>query len=100
MHPIFPLLDDKFEDSQQRQQLVSKEPFVCTAILTIASRFVWVDGRPGSPRARGIHELLFKQVQSNIHNVVWLANETCGSERSIWAVVECILLFVEWVCVV
>lgn len=98
MHPFFPLVDDRYCDPVNRGELLSQEPLLCTAILAVTSRYVWPSKLPSYPRAYETHNALFRQVQLNIHERLWGISGGGGKVNSILGMIECIILFIEWVC--
>lgn len=95
MEPLFPVIDETFRDPARRRALIN-EPVLCTAILTVASRYVWFEGSPSSSRVHEIHSMLFKQAQACIHQSLWVVESDASRENHILATIESIVLFVEW----
>ncbi|KAF4539142.1 C6 transcription factor [Lasiodiplodia theobromae] len=96
MQPLYPVVDETYQDSERRHVLVVNEPVLCTAILTVTSRYAWLDGTPASSRAHEIHSLLFKQAQQSIHQSLWGVENDVGRESRMLSIIESILLLVEW----
>ncbi|KAL1614685.1 hypothetical protein SLS54_009558 [Diplodia seriata] len=92
MHPLYPVVDETYRDSSRRHALVVSQPVLCTALLTVASRYAWLDGTSASSRAHEIHSLLFKQTQQSIHQSLWGVESDAGRESRILTIIESILL--------
>ncbi|GME47630.1 C6 transcription factor [Neofusicoccum parvum] len=96
MEPLYPVVDESYRDPARRATLIADEPVLCTAILTVASRYAWFEGTPASSRAHEIHSLLFKQAQQSIHQSLWGIENDAALESRILCTIESIVLFVEW----
>ncbi|OJD38570.1 c6 transcription factor [Diplodia corticola] len=96
MNPLYPVVDETYQHSSRRHGLLVDEPVLCTAILTVASRYAWLDGTPASSRAHEIHSFLFKQAQQAIHQSLWGIESIADRESRILSTIESIILFVEW----
>ncbi|EKG17516.1 Fungal Zn binuclear cluster domain containing protein [Macrophomina phaseolina MS6] len=96
MQPLFPIVDERYQNLSHRKSLITHDHVLCLAILTVASRYVWFEGTSASSRAHEIHTLLFKQAQQGFHNSLWGVEHDAAQESRVLSTVESIVLFVEW----
>ncbi|KAL1630308.1 hypothetical protein SLS56_004980 [Neofusicoccum ribis] len=94
MHPIFPLVDQEYSSSANREQLITREPFLCATILAICSRCSWIHAYPASPRAIEAHGMLYRHLQSEISRCIWAPDRRYNARAL--GLIEGIVLLVEW----
>lgn len=96
MHPMYPLVDDKYCNIANRAQFVTEEAFLCTAVLAITSRYAWHQASAFSARATEVHGALYRHVQSELQRCLWGSGPARHSEARTLSIIESIMLIVEW----
>lgn len=96
MHPMYPLVDDKYCNIANRAQFVTEEAFLCTTVLAITSRYAWHQASAFSARATEVHGALYRHMQSELQRCLWGSGPGRHSEARTLSIIESIMLIVEW----
>jgi hypothetical protein len=96
MSPLTPILSDWYSHQSNFCTLVTKEPVLCTVILTLSSRYHLLHGHGWVSRSYFLHNRLWRYCQSLLQRVIWGQEKgTASSIRSL-GTIEGLLLMAEW----
>ncbi|EKG09433.1 Fungal Zn binuclear cluster domain containing protein [Macrophomina phaseolina MS6] len=96
MHPMYPLADQKYTFARHRALLIAQEPFLCTTILAITSRYTWFQTGNFSSKATEVHTATYKYVQAEFQRFLWGSGRGRCTEIATLGLIESIMLMVEW----
>jgi hypothetical protein len=105
LHPLSPALSNPtllhVSHPKYHHLLLKREPFLATAILCVASRYMKLPGPGGGSRSFAIHDMLWREVRNAFERLIWGGG--CGTRpisngrglRTI-GTVEGLLILTEW----
>ncbi|UKZ55844.1 hypothetical protein TrVGV298_009668 [Trichoderma virens] len=96
MCPITPVIGDWYGDPANYRNLVDAEPVLCTAILTLSSRYHLLHGDGWLSRSYFLHNRLWRYCQSLLQRVIWGQEKGIVSSARSLGTVEGFLLMAEW----
>lgn len=89
------MLDD-FQDHAKHEKLITEEPLLCCAILTISSRFHTLEGSGGYSRGHHVHSRLWQHCERLIHRLMLGQEKTSSAKIRSIGTVEALILISEW----
>ncbi|EHK21861.1 uncharacterized protein TRIVIDRAFT_191874 [Trichoderma virens Gv29-8] len=95
MCPITPVIGDWYGDPANYRNLVDAEPVLCTAILTLSSRYHLLHGDGWLSRSYFLHNRLWRYCQSLLQRVIWGQEKGIVSSARSLGTVEGFLLMAE-----
>ncbi|KAL7912411.1 hypothetical protein GGI35DRAFT_252122 [Trichoderma velutinum] len=96
MCPFTPVISDWYGDPANFLNLVDSEPVLCTAILTLSSRYHLLHGDGWLSRSYFLHNRLWRYCQSLLQRVIWGQEKGIVSSARSLGTVEGLLLMAEW----
>lgn len=96
MIPLTPILTRFYGDPQNFHALVTKEPVLCTVILTLSSRYHLLHGDAWVSRSYFLHNRLWRYCDSLLQRVFWGQEKGLSSSTRSLGTIEALLLMVEW----
>jgi len=96
LSPLSPILSDFYRQHENHFLLVTQEPMLCCAILTISSRYNILPGMGGTTRGYLIHERLWGHCQHIIMRVVLGQEKDSKAKTRTPGTIEAFLLLTEW----
>lgn len=96
MCPITPVISDWYGRPANFRNLVDTEPVLCTAILTLSSRYHLLHGDGWLSRSYFLHNRLWRYCQSLLQRVIWGQEKGIVSSARSLGTVEGFLLMAEW----
>lgn len=71
LHPMTPVDVTEFRSPRRHLALLTEEPVLAVAILTISSRYMKLSGRSSDTRAHKIHERLWASLMELVQRLIW-----------------------------
>ncbi|KAK5989557.1 Transcriptional activator ARO80 [Cladobotryum mycophilum] len=96
MSPLTPIISDWYGNPANFRNLVDHEPVLCTAILTLSSRYHLLHGDGWLSRSYFLHNRLWRFCQSLLQRVIWGQEKSVVSSARSLGTVEGLLLMAEW----
>ncbi|KAF2811894.1 C6 transcription factor-like protein [Mytilinidion resinicola] len=93
---LSPVLSDFYSDHQNHLLLISRDPFLCSTILMISSRYNILPGVGGMPRSYFIHDRLWEQCQRFIMMITLGQEKASRAKTRTIGSIEALLLIAEW----
>jgi len=97
MHPLLPVVDNKYSNTQQRKSLAAKEQLLCTAILAAAARYGTYERPVGDgTKFHDLHDTLSRRINAKFQSCLWYVGEFGRSDGHLLGVLEACLICIEW----
>lgn len=96
MSPLTPILTGWYRDPRNYRELVTKEPVLCTVILTLSSRYHLRHGDAWVSRSFFLHNRLWRYCDSLLQRVFWGQEKGLVSSTRSLGTIEGLLLMAEW----
>lgn len=95
MSSVSPVLPHTFSQHSNHDALINEEPFLCSTILMISSRYHVLPGSGGASKSSYIHERFWKNCQTFIMRII-LGQEGSSSRSRTLGSIEALILLSEW----
>ena len=69
--PLTPINPPDFSSPSTHTTLLSEEPVLAVTFLTVASRYVKLQGLGGTSRSFAVHEMLWSYMRGMIERLIW-----------------------------
>lgn len=96
LSPLSPILPDFYSYHSNHYLLISLEPFLCSTILMISSRYNILPGVGGASRGYFIHDRLWEQCQRFIMRIMLGQEKISRAKTRTIGSIEALLLMSEW----
>jgi hypothetical protein len=93
---LSPIVPDYYADHGNHLELITKEPVLCCAMLTLSSRYNKLPGVGGTSRGYFIHDRLWKFSQCLFERVMWGQEKAYPAKTRTIGTIETFLLMTEW----
>ncbi|KAH7073944.1 hypothetical protein BKA63DRAFT_44711 [Paraphoma chrysanthemicola] len=94
--PLSPILGEFYSLHENHYALIARDPFLCTTILMISSRYNILPGVGGASRGYFVHDRLWEQCQRFIMKIMLgQVKPSKGQTRTVGSI-EALLLLSEW----
>lgn len=96
LSPLSPILSDFYSNHSNHSLLISAEPFLCSTILMISSRYNVLPGVGGASRGYFIHDRLWEHCQRFIMRIMLGQEKASNARTRTVGSIEALLLISEW----
>lgn len=94
--PLSPILGEFYSHHENHYTLISLDPFLCTTILMISSRYNILPGVGGASRGYFVHDRLWEQCQRFIMKIMLGQVKPSKAQSRTIGSIEALLLLSEW----
>lgn len=94
--PLSPILGEFYSHHENHYSLISLDPFLCTTILMISSRYNILPGVGGASRGYFVHDRLWEQCQRFIMKIMLGQVKPSKAQSRTIGSIEALLLLSEW----
>lgn len=94
--PLSPILGEFYSQHENHHTLISLDPFLCTTILMISSRYNILPGVGGASRGYFVHDRLWEQCQRFIMKIMLGQVKPSKAQSRTIGSIEALLLLSEW----
>lgn len=94
--PLSPILGEFYSHHENHHTLISLDPFLCTTILMISSRYNILPGVGGASRGYFVHDRLWEQCQRFIMKIMLGQVKPSKAQSRTIGSIEALLLLSEW----
>lgn len=96
LSPLSPILSDYYSNHSHHSALISAEPFLCSTILMISSRYNVLPGVGGASRGYFIHDRLWEHCQRFVMRIMLGQEKASSAKTRTIGSIEALLLISEW----
>ena len=96
LSPLSPILSDFYSNHSNHSLLISAEPFLCSTILMISSRYNVLPGVGGASRGYFIHDRLWEHCQRFVMRIMLGQEKASNAKTRTVGSIEALLLISEW----
>jgi hypothetical protein len=96
MNSLSPILTDLYALHEQHEMLIMREPFLCSAILMVSSRYFHLPGIGSGSRCYFIHQRLWQHCQHLSLRVLYGQEKGSTAKTRTIGTIEALLLMCEW----
>jgi|TARA_R110002003_G_scaffold214_46_gene16402 hypothetical protein len=94
--PLSPILGEFYSHHENHYSLIALDPFLCTTILMISSRYNILPGVGGASRGYFVHDRLWEQCQRFIMKIMLGQVKPSKAQSRTIGSIEALLLLSEW----
>ncbi|CAO2648369.1 Nn.00g076360.m01.CDS01 [Neocucurbitaria sp. VM-36] len=94
--PLSPILGEFYSHHENHYTLIALDPFLCTTILMISSRYNILPGVGGASRGYFVHDRLWEQCQRFIMKIMLGQVKPSKAQSRTIGSIEALLLLSEW----
>lgn len=94
--PLSPILGEFYSHHENHFSLIALDPFLCTTILMISSRYNILPGVGGASRGYFVHDRLWEQCQRFIMKIMLGQVKPSKAQSRTIGSIEALLLLSEW----
>ena len=94
--PLSPILGEFYAHHENHYTLIALDPFLCTTILMISSRYNILPGVGGASRGYFVHDRLWEQCQRFIMKIMLGQVKPSKAQSRTIGSIEALLLLSEW----
>jgi hypothetical protein len=94
--PLSPILGEFYAQHENHYSLIALDPFLCTTILMISSRYNILPGVGGASRGYFVHDRLWEQCQRFIMKIMLGQVKPSKAQSRTIGSIEALLLLSEW----
>lgn len=94
--PLSPILGEFYSHHENHYALIALDPFLCTTILMISSRYNILPGVGGASRGYFVHDRLWEQCQRFIMKIMLGHVKPSKAQSRTIGSIEALLLLSEW----
>jgi hypothetical protein len=94
--PLSPILGEFYAQHENHYTLIALDPFLCTTILMISSRYNILPGVGGASRGYFVHDRLWEQCQRFIMKIMLGQVKPSKAQSRTIGSIEALLLLSEW----
>ncbi|KAL5121458.1 hypothetical protein ACEQ8H_000530 [Pleosporales sp. CAS-2024a] len=94
--PLSPILGEFYSHNENHHSLIALDPFLCTTILMISSRYNILPGVGGASRGYFVHDRLWEQCQRFIMKIMLGQVKPSKAQSRTIGSIEALLLLSEW----
>ncbi|KAF2855269.1 C6 transcription factor-like protein [Plenodomus tracheiphilus IPT5] len=94
--PLSPILGEFYSHHENHYTLIAVDPFLCTTILMISSRYNILPGVGGASRGYFVHDRLWEQCQRFIMKIMLGQVKPSKAQSRTIGSIEALLLLSEW----